>query len=451
MSTGIQKRAPARSQVLPWAAVLAMAIFFVTTASASANVVQPYWNDPTGFATAAGTGPGLATEGFDAIAANTDVSGQSFNGATLASIPMPPNSLPVVAGNSTYTPSGFTDPGDPETHKLFPTSGTNVVSPGGLALVPGSDLAERDSMRLTFNPPISAFAFDVLFQSYDYHPNVDVRILPTNGTEETYSTPGNERNDSPPGDAVFAGFVSTVPVTRVEIRDLDGNSDRPDSNIGLDTLRLPIYDAPATASQLNVSLVPNFRQTISSTQCSARGGTTSSHGAPLALLSCNPPAYISATAARLGPQSQSSAQLTVMPGDLSTPANEADVSLSVVGTDVRDRQSGSDYAPSSAGPDTTLVLKMRVNDTDNGSWERDGGTSTDFDFGTPVDCVETAGPEGSNCQASITANALTPGAIKEGKRMVVQSFRLRFNDSGLNGSRGDSDDRTFAQQGIYVP
>ena len=39
---------------------------------------------------------------------------------------------------------------------------------------------------------------------------------------------------------------------------------------------------PASADMLDVALVPAFRQTINSSQCSARGGTPSSHGPPLA-------------------------------------------------------------------------------------------------------------------------------------------------------------------------
>jgi hypothetical protein len=34
---------------------------------------------------------------------------------------------------------------------------------------------------------------------------------------------------------------------------------------------------------------------------------------------------------------------------------------------------------------------------------------------------------------------------------VIQSFRVRIDDSGANGVRGDSDDRIFATQGVFVP
>ena len=51
----------------------------------------------------------------------------------------------------------------------------------------------------------------------------------------------------------------------------------------------PLYQIPQSAPSVNASLVPSYRQTISSAQCAARGGTATSHGAPLSVMSCNPP------------------------------------------------------------------------------------------------------------------------------------------------------------------
>jgi hypothetical protein len=58
---------------------------------------------------------------------------------------------------------------------------------------------------------------------------------------------------------------------------------------------------------------------------------------------------------------------------------------------------------------------------------------------------------GANCDLNTTADAIVPGIIKEEKNMVLQVFRLRLNDSGLNGIFGDSDDRNYAMQGLFVP
>jgi hypothetical protein len=41
--------------------------------------------------------------------------------------------------------------------------------------------------------------------------------------------------------------------------------------------------------------------------------------------------------------------------------------------------------------------------------------------------------------------------IAEGRETVMQLFRIRLDDAGVDGVRGNNDDKTFAQQGIYVP
>jgi plastocyanin len=206
------------------------------------------------------------------------------------------------------------------------------------------------------------------------------------------------------------------------------------------------------ASPMSVPLVPAHRQTISTTQCTARGGLNSSHGAPLAFSSCNPPAYVPGTQAKLGTHSTATAQLTVVEGNLVTAADEADVSIGLNASDVRAQSGGGDYAPNPSGPDTTLTEKLRLTDSLNGASLTDPATTTDFDFPVPADCAPTADPTvGSACSVSTSADAVTPGTIKEGRDMIMQVFRARLNDSGTNGTRADADDRVFAQQGIFVP
>ena len=61
------------------------------------------------------------------------------------------------------------------------------------------------------------------------------------------------------------------------------------------------------------------------------------------------------------------------------------------------------------------------------------------------------GPQGSTCAVTSTADAVMPGVIREGKSMVLQIYGVRIFDAGTNGIRGDSDDKIFAFQGIYVP
>jgi Tol biopolymer transport system component len=213
------------------------------------------------------------------------------------------------------------------------------------------------------------------------------------------------------------------------------------------------HDTPASASTLSVPLVPEFRQTISATQCQARGGLPSNHEPPFALTSCNPPAFPNGIQAHLGAQATGMAQLTVIPGDLTTPADEADVSLAANLTDVHALSgTGADYDPNPAGADVTMLFRLRISDLLNGASPPQSATVTDTTFSTPVDCVSTPDPSlGSDCTASTSANAVLPGSVREGEQAVLAIFRVRLLDSGSNATRGDGDDRDFAMQGYYVP
>jgi hypothetical protein len=153
----------------------------------------------------------------------------------------------------------------------------------------------------------------------------------------------------------------------------------------------------------------------------------------------------------MGPSSQGFAQLSVVPGDLFTATDEADLSVVVNASDVRSRQTGSDYDPS-AGTDVSLIPRLRVSDTYNGSPAARPATTSDFDFPVPISCTATADPAvGSTCNLSSSLDAVNAGAIKEGRKTAVSTWKLWLFDAGNNATRGDADDKQFAQQGIYVP
>lgn len=196
--------------------------------------------------------------------------------------------------------------------------------------------------------------------------------------------------------------------------------------------------------------MPNFRQTISSVQCVARGGVPSTHGEPLAFDACDPPAIQPGTVARFGPAAQGAAALTVVPGDLSTLEDEADVAVTASLTDVQ--AAGDDYAPSATEPDAELRVSWRLSDSFNDPSGSDPATVEDLTFRAPLDCAPTPDPTtGSTCSVNSSADGLVPGTIREGGGSVVQAARMRLADAGTNGTLGDSDDRDFAQQGVYVP
>ena len=221
------------------------------------------------------------------------------------------------------------------------------------------------------------------------------------------------------------------------------------------------HDHPATAGHIHIVYVPNFRQTIDSTQCSARGGSPSTHGAPLALPSCNPPAFVGGTQAHVGDQGTSGADITVIPGDTDpTNGDQADVSLVGSATDVRQgSRTGPDYDPNPSGADMTSLAKIRISDAFNTTGTQACSATTsceatvqDLNFTVPTACTATADPNiGSTCAVTTTADTVVPDVTKENKQAVVQIFRIKTADAGANGVPGDTDDRDAFMQGIYIP
>jgi hypothetical protein len=157
----------------------------------------------------------------------------------------------------------------------------------------------------------------------------------------------------------------------------------------------------------------------------------------------------------VGDQSTGSAALAAVPGD-ADPNNgdQADVQVSANISDVR-TASGSDYNPNPTGPDMTMAVRLRITDTLSctgcpGPFNQPA-TATEYDFQVPIDCVDSAdGTVGATCTADTSADAITPGIISEGRKSILQAFRIRVNDAGLNGNRGDGDDRLFEQQGFFA-
>jgi hypothetical protein len=182
--------------------------------------------------------------------------------------------------------------------------------------------------------------------------------------------------------------------------------------------------------------IPVFRQ------CATSGNPTSAdHSPPLGTGSCIPQSQ-SAVAA-VGAQSSGAAVLDVLPGDV-----EVLVDLS----DVRSgNQNGPDYNPNATGADLTLKARLRITDLANGASRTSPATATDLDFSAPVNCVTRAGPVGATCSLNTSANAVVPQTFRANKFMIAQVFRLRLNDSGQNGVRGDGDDTLLAQQGVFAP
>jgi hypothetical protein len=67
-------------------------------------------------------------------------------------------------------------------------------------------------------------------------------------------------------------------------------------------------------------------------------------------------------------------------------------------------------------------------------------------------CASTASTGiGSTCTANTSANATVPGAVKDGKRAIVEISQIQISDGGPDGLVSTSPNTLFAVQGLFIP
>jgi hypothetical protein len=212
----------------------------------------------------------------------------------------------------------------------------------------------------------------------------------------------------------------------------------------------PRYPRPGSGSPLRVPLVPEFKRCTS---------PNTSHAAPLSQPSCKPPVQESSllTTSRIG-QGGGFARLDVLPGNPSTSADDADVNIFALVTDVRRASDGTDYIGK-----VLLSTIIRITDSANGPSETQSATVADTKLSFPIDCVATSDPVlGSTCNVNTTADALVPGLVREGDRTVISALGVNVEDAGADGSIappseacppscGSGDENVFLRQGLFAP
>ena len=215
---------------------------------------------------------------------------------------------------------------------------------------------------------------------------------------------------------------------------------------------------PKGATPLRVSLVPAYAQ------CAAPNRT---HGPPLAFPSCNPPTMLS-TAITVGEplangapaNSEGNVKLEVFVG-VPGPPDDSDVIITSSITDVRckagttacgagNAADGADYTGGLSGNAT-----IRITDHWNAVLAGGGpdpATVIDIPYPIAAACASTASSAiGSLCSASTSANAAVPGAVKDGKRAIVEVGQIQVSDGGPDGIVGTTPNTIFAVQGIFIP
>jgi TolB protein len=211
------------------------------------------------------------------------------------------------------------------------------------------------------------------------------------------------------------------------------------------------YVRPAGATPVYVPLVPGYKE------CRIYGDEEPyrRHGAPLSHPSCEPnfydfrPVVVGTPDVNGKPAIASGfARFQVIAGDPETVADEADVRIRVHQTDLRIWR--SPYADATG----TLVIytDLRVTDTRNDGGGTDGSaTVVDHRLYAGAPCVSTAGPEGATCSLETSADAITPGLVREGRRAIWELGQVRAYHSFTLGDPHIVNDQVMFTQGLFVP
>jgi hypothetical protein len=201
------------------------------------------------------------------------------------------------------------------------------------------------------------------------------------------------------------------------------------------------YARPISATPATIRLVPAFEA------CSSADST---HGAPLAVPSCNPPVQTSDYLTLGAPdvtgtpvEGNGVMTLTVLGESPINPNNgdQADVAQSMRFTDVRNRSDFSAYTG-----ELRAVLSLQITDRYNGPSLGEPATATDAPFEFTVPCAA------GTCNVATTADAVTSAFLREGKRAVLELDQARIYDGGADGDADTAGDNTlFAVQGLFTP
>ena len=249
--------------------------------------------------------------------------------------------------------------------------------------------------------------------------------------------------------------------------------------LALTSVALATHARPGSGTPLRVALVPAYKQCTS---------PNSTHVLPLPLPSCSPP-VLESDILRMRTVGSASGFIKLrvfcVPPETTPPCTpgdgqeEEDIAIDTFQSDV---QCASVSAPNNCGAvgqDYTGGLMgtslIRITDHSGGAVACTNNTgaapcvvvttiNTDFSVPTngptdPSPCVATAGAAGSNCNFTSTINAQVPGAVKERQAGVVSIFGLKIKDLGADGTLGagcppvcgSGDEKTFADQGIFLP
>jgi hypothetical protein len=224
------------------------------------------------------------------------------------------------------------------------------------------------------------------------------------------------------------------------------------------SVALATHPRPKGATPLYASIVPAQQA------CAA---PNRQHGPPLAFPSCNPPVATSQSVTIGTPDANGApansigfVKLVVVAG-IPGPPEDSDVLITSSVSDVRciTGTTACGNANAADGPDYVGELQgtAQIQITDHWNAIAPGGgpdaaTVIPIPFPVPAACANTASTaEGGLCTANTSANATVPGAVKDGKRAVIEIGQIQINDGGDDGLNSTTPNTLFEVQGIFIP
>ncbi len=175
---------------------------------------------------------------------------------------------------------------------------------------------------------------------------------------------------------------------------------------------------------MKVPLVPAFKECVAPDRV---------HGPPLASPSCSSPTLASSVLT-VGTQDSNGAgtissgfvSYGVQMGDPATPANEADVDVTVELSDVRWKSGLADYAGQ-----LQLRGAIRITDRLNGTLGERDRDGTGHGVPGPDPMQRHREPDRRwQCSRATSLNAIVPGTVVEGKRATWQLGQVQVYDGG---------------------
>jgi hypothetical protein len=305
------------------------------------------------------------------------------------------------------------------------------------------DKASRDGTRVFFTTDESLLSgdTDTVQDIYERQSNTTSLIsIGPNGGNGAYAAFFGDASDD--GTRVF--FHTGEKLT----------SDDTDSQLDVYAIRaLTGYARPRGATPITISVVPAFQE------CSSPNG---SHGPPLAVTSCSPPAPASNQLTMGTPDANGLPPkltgLVILRTICSPPApnasppctdpgDQGDVGIEITITDVRRQSDLADYAG-----ELQALLPIRTTDRWNGTSLTDPATAQDTPLSVPVPCTPNGDATvGSSCNLTTTADAVLPGVVVESKRSVWELGKLEIRDGGADGDADTAPNSPFLEQGLFTP